>query len=377
LEKAYKFRIEPNQSQRTLIAKSFGCRRYIYNHLLDERKKAYENTGNSPSRYDQSNRIPALKKEFPWLREVDSTLLQATVKDLDDAYNNTFRRLSLGEKPGFPKFKRKYVSRNSYTSKATNNNIEVNAKTVKLPKLGLVKCRVSKQVQGQIVSATVSQAPSGKYFVSVLCKNVETHSFPKTNKSVGIDLGVTTYAATSDNRKFENHKYYRKSLRKLAKAQRSLSRKPIGGSNRDKAKRRVALIHEKIGNQRKDTLHKLSTQLVREYDIIAVETLGIKGMLHEHKAAGRHKVAGYIEDVAWYEFARQLEYKAKWYGKHFVRIDAAYPSSQLCSECGHHEPKLKDLRIRNWVCPKCGARHDRDVNAAVNIHSEGLRLISA
>jgi putative transposase len=259
----------------------------------------------------------------------------------------------------------------SYTSAAVGKNIELSDRAVKLPKLGWVKCKVSKQTEGRILSATVSRSPSGKHYVSVLCTDAEAVPLPKTGKAVGIDLGITTYATTSDGKQFANHRHFNNYQKQLARMQRSLSRKPIGSANYIKAKHKVAILHGKIANQRNDALHKLSTQIVREYDIIAVETLDLNGMMQTKWLAKS------IGDAAWGEFLRQLGYKSEWYGKQFVRVDKMYPSSQLCSNCGHLEPKLKDLSIREWDCPVCGRHHDRDKNAAANILSEGLRLLAA
>ena len=326
------------------------------------RNEAYEN-GSKVGYSQTSAMLTELKKipDFAFLKEVDSIALQQSLRDLDRGFVNFFQK-----RASHPIFKSKHNNNQSYRTVNQGDNIRIVGKYLKLPKLGYVKIKQSLEV-GHINSVTVERTPTGKYFV-VLNVEFEPQPRPNSGGSIGIDVGIKDFFSDSNGRTINNPKYLEKSMRRLIREQRRLSRKQKGSNNRNKQRIRVALLHEKIANQRNDFLQKQSTMLIRENQTICVEDLNVRGMMRNHK------LAQHIASASWGKFFAMLEYKAAWYGNDIIKVPTMYPSSQTCSCCGHRNPLLKNLAIRNWECPECHTKHDRDTNASINILNKGLEV---
>jgi len=363
INKTYRFRLYPTKEQEVLLNQHFGHSRWVYNHFLNERKEQYQADKKSDNYYKQAATLTKLKKEenTKWLKEVNSQTLQFALRSLDTAFLNFFRGNA-----HFPKFKsRKH--KNTFTipqfGTLTDNKISI-------PKFKEgVKVKLHREVRGKIGKMSIAKTPTGKYYVSIFTEQ-EVEDLPKTNKQVGIDLGLKDFVITSDNKKFKNNRYTKKYAKQLKKAQQHLSRKQKCSNGFEKQKLKVAKIHEKIASCRLDTLHKVSHQLVNENDLIVCEDLNVKGMIKNHK------LSKHIADASWGNFVTLLQYKCDWYGKELVKVNRFYPSSKTCGDCGWINKDLK-LSDRKWTCDSCGVIHDRDVNASRNILKEGLKNISA
>lgn len=365
---AYKCRLYPNKEQTAFFERTFSACRWVWNTSLETKSAAYKVNKKSLSFYDLSAMLPRWKNQQQWLMDVPSGALVQTLRDLDKAFQNFFRRVKRGEKPGYPKFKSKNDSTQSYRTQVKNTCL-VDERHLKLPKAGIVKCRGLKTVEGRVLNVTVKRVPSGKYFATICCTGCPEPEMPMgENEILGIDAGVHDIMTRSDGIKVPNNKFLRKSEKKLRREQRRLSRMKKGSANWHKQKRRVARVYEHVANQRNNTLHNATTQAVRDSKAIAVEDLNVNGMTKNHRLARS------VSDASMSEMHRQLEYKCGWYGRDFIKVDRWYPSSKTCGECGCVFDGLT-LNMREWTCPECGAHHDRDINAAKNIAREGARIL--
>ena len=360
--KAYEFRLYPNKIQKIYFSKCFGCVRFIYNQMLSDKIKYYNETGkklnNTPAQY---------KKQHEWLKEVDSLALSNAQMNLQSAYNNFFR----DKEVGFPKFKSKKKNRDSYTTNNQGGNIFIQGKYIKLPKIGFVKLKAHRNINFNeiIKSCTISRTPTNKYYISILVEYEddykELHDY---DNILGLDMDMKNLYTASDDTIGEYPRYYRRMLDRLKKEQRKLSRRKKGSNNRKKQRLKVAKIHEKIANQRKDFLHKKSREIVNQYSFVAIEDLNMKAMsktLHLGKS---------VHDNGWGMFTIFLKYKLEDKGGKLVKIDKWYPSSKLCHECGYKNNELT-LSDRVWICPNCGSIIQRDYNASLNIRDEGYRIL--
>ena len=357
------YRIYPNKHQREIIAKTFGVTRFIYNEMLAMKVDYYKK--NKTSLDVKPNDVRVNHKDYEWLfdKDLDGTAIANTWNLLNTAYKNFFQQYKKNGH-GFPKFKKK-KSRQSYTIRQTIKFID--DKYLSIPKCGKLKKCVGDKVKGKIKSCCIKQMPSGKYFATILYDISEPEKLEPNNFQVGIDLGLKEFAICSNGEVIANPRNTKKYADKLAWKQRLISRKCKGSNRRNKARIQVAKVHEKISNSRKDFQQKLSTRLINENQVICLETLKASNMLKNHSLAKA------IADASWSSFVSMLKYKAEWYGRSIVQISPYYPSSQLCSHCGHKFIGTKDLGVRVWECPECHNVNERDLNASINILNEGLR----
>lgn len=357
LNKSYKFRIYPTKSQCQILEQTFGCVRFVWNNILNWRSEEYRINKTKINYSDTSKKLLDVKNEFSFLKDVSSVSLQQSLRNQDKAFSNFFSK-----RGKYPDFKKKHGNQ---SFRLTKNAFTMKDNKLLIAKINSpLKTKISRPINGEISSITISKDCSDRYFVS-FCVDEDINHLPKSEKTIGIDLGLIDFAITSDGEKVKPLKSLKKYEKKLKYLQRRLSKKKKGSNNRNKARKKVAKVHAKISDCRKDFLHKLSTKIINENQVICLEDLNVSGLLKNHKLAKS------ISDASWSEFVRQLEYKALWYGRTISKINPFYPSSQICSECGYRSGK-KPLNIRKWTCQECGTTHDRDINAAINIKTAGL-----
>lgn len=363
---AYKYRVYPTKKQRHFLAQTFGCARYVWNWALEHRTDAYHDEGESLGFADMCRKLTQLKRgeEHEWLKDPSSVVLQQSLRNQEQAFTNFFEG-----RAGYPSFKRKHGAQTARHTKAAFS-YDADTRTLSLAKMpGTLKVNWSRDLRGEPTAVTISKDPAGRYFVSIEFK-APVQDKPKTGKAVGVDVGLESYVTLSTGEKVSNPRFLKDAYRRLRKEQKTLARKEKGSNNWERQKRRVAKAYAKVADRRADFLHKLSTRLVEEFDVITVETLAVKNMQKNRSLAKA------ISDAAWSEFVRQLEYKAEWYGKTLVKVDRWFPSTKRCSDCGH-VGESKPLHVREWTCTECGCVHDRDVNAAKNLSRVGQARIKA
>ena len=359
IRRAYKYRIYPNTEQKEYFAKCFGCVRFFYNKSLSDMNDIYESTK------EFKNITPAsYKKDYPFLKEVDSLALANAQLNRNTAFKAFFRHQN-----AFPKYKSKRHDQSYTTNNQGSVSFSDNNRYINIPKCKRIRIKKHRGFLGNIKSLTISKTCDGKYYISLLVET-EATSLKECDKSIGLDLGLKDFIITSDGEKYKNHKYLTKSMKKLAKEQRKLAKMMKGSNNRNKQRIKIAKLHNKINNQRNDYLHKLSKSIIDENQIICVEDLKVKDM-EQNSTLARS-----IIDASWSRFISMLIYKANWYGRTVTKVPTDYPSSQLCSICSYKNSITKDLGIRKWTCPKCGTIHDRDINAAKNILSKGIKILT-
>ena len=359
VRKAYKYRIYPNTEQKVFFAKCFGCVRFFYNKSLSDMNDIYKSTGK------MKNITPAsYKDDYPFLKEVDSLALANAQLNRNTAFKSFF-----SHKSGFPKYKCKRNDQSYTTNNQGSVKISDNHRYISIPKCSMVRIKMHRSFEGNIKSITVSRTTDNKYYISLLVET-EIEQLEPSKKMIGLDLGIKDLIVDSNGKKYKNHKYLTKSLEKIAKEQRKLSKMVKGSNNRNKQRIKIARLHKKIQNQRNDYLHKLSRSIIDENQVIALEDLKVKDMEHKNELARN------ITDASWSRLVALLLYKANWYGRKVIKVPNNYPSSQLCSICGYKNSITKSLNIRKWVCPECGTVHDRDVNAAKNILSKGIETLT-